>query len=73
MTTPAAIPFWQLLTIVAIPTLMVFLGILTNRQDFHRVSARIEALTTQVHSDFMMVQSVLRDMEGRLSKVEARR
>ena len=73
MTTPAAIPFWQLLTIVAIPTLMVFFGILTNRQDFHRVSSRTGALATQVHGDLMMVQSVLRDMEGCLSKVEARR
>jgi len=36
-----------------------------NRQDFHRLSA-------QFHNDMMMVQSTLRDMEGRLSKVEAR-
>ena len=63
--TVAALPFWQLITVVAVPTLMVLIGILTNRQDFHRLS-------TQFHNDMMMVQSTLRDMEGRLSKVEAR-
>jgi hypothetical protein len=63
--TVAALPFWQLITVVAVPTLMVLIRIVTNRQDFHRLS-------TQFHSDIMMVQSTLRDMEGRLSKVEAR-
>ena len=62
----AVIPFWQLMTVISVPTLMVLIGILMNRQDFHRLS-------TQFHNDMMMVQSTLRDMEGRLSKVEARR
>ena len=64
-TTIAALPFWQLLTVVGVPTLMVLVGILMNRQDFHRLSS-------QFHNDMMMVQSTLRDMEGRLSKVDAR-
>jgi hypothetical protein len=63
--TIATLPFWQLITVVAVPTLMVLVGILMNRQDFHRLSS-------QFHNDMMMVQSTLRDMEGRLSKVEAR-
>lgn len=63
--TIAILPFWRLITVVAVPTLMVLVGILMNRQDFHRLSS-------QFHNDMMMVQSTLRDMEGRLSKVEAR-
>jgi len=63
--TITALPFWQLITVVGVPTLMVLVGILMNRQDFHRLSS-------QFHNDMMMVQSTLRDMEGRLSKVEAR-
>jgi division protein CdvB (Snf7/Vps24/ESCRT-III family) len=65
---------------------MVFLGMLTNRQDFHRLSARldgmssrfdalnakIDSVSAQLHNDMMMVHSVLRDFEGRLSKLEAR-
>ena len=79
MSTQAVIPFWQLLTVVAIPTLMVFIGILTNRQDFRQLDARIDkldgkvdTLSAQLHNDMMMVHSVLRDFEGRLSKLEAR-
>ena len=63
--TIATLPLWQLITVVAVPTLMVLVGILMNRQDFHRLSS-------QFHNGMMMVQSTLRDMEGRLSKVEAR-
>jgi len=82
-----AIPFWQLLTLVAIPTLMVFVGILMNRQDFNRLDAKIDAkigavdakfdnrfdsLATQLHNDMMMIHSILRDHEGRVSKLEPR-
>ena len=62
----AIIPFWQLMTVISIPTLMVLIGILMDRQDFHR-------LGTQFHNHMMMVQSTLRDMQRRSSKVEARR
>ncbi len=79
MSTQAVIPFWQLLTVVAIPTLMVFFGILTNRQDFRQLDVRmdkldgkVDTLATQLHNDMMMVHSVLRDFKGRLSKLEAR-
>ena len=79
MSIQAAIPFWQLLSVVAIPTLMVFIGILTNRQDFRQLDSRMEkldgkvdSLATQLHNGMMMVNSVLRDFEGRLSKLEAR-
>ena len=36
----AAIPFWQLLTVVAVPTLMIFIGILLNRQNYHSLDAK---------------------------------
>jgi hypothetical protein len=80
-----AIPFWQLLTLVAIPTLMVFVGILTNRQDFNRLHAKIDSkigavdanfdnrfdsLATQLHNGMMMIRSILRGHEGGISKLE---
>ena len=64
----AAIPFWQLLTVVAVPTLMIFIGILLNRQDYHNMDAKIG----QLHNDMIMVHSILREFEGRLSKLESR-
>jgi len=64
----AAIPFWQLLTVVGVPTLMVFVSILLNRQDYHSLDAKIG----QLHNDMIMVHSVLREFEGRLSKFESR-
>jgi len=72
----ASLPFWQLLTLVAVPTLMVFVGILFNRQDYrdlrNELGGKIDKLAAQQHSDMMMIQSVLRDPEGRLSKLEAK-
>ncbi len=62
----AAIPFWQLL--VAVPTPMIFVGILLNRQDYHNMDAKIG----QLHNDMIMVHSILGEFEGRLSKLESR-
>ncbi len=67
-----AIPFWQLLTVVGVPTLMVFVGVLLNRQDFSRLGAKVDSIASQFHSDMMMIQSVLRDFEGRISRLESR-
>ena len=86
----AAIPFWQLLTVVAVPTLMIFIGILLNRQDYHSLATKIDDLRSgvdtrittlhegidskigQLHNDMIMVHSILRGFEGRLSKLESR-
>lgn len=75
----AAIPFWQLLTVVSVPTLMIFIGILFNRQDYRSLDAKIaqshdslDAKVGQLHNDMIMVHSILREFEGRLSKLESR-
>jgi len=72
----ATLPSWQVLTLAAVPTLMVFAGILFNRQDYrdprNELGGKIDKLVAQQHSDMMMIQSVLRDHEGRLSKLEAK-
>jgi len=47
---------------------MVFAGTLLNRQDYHSLDAKIGRL----HNDMIMVHSVLREFEGRLSKFESR-
>jgi hypothetical protein len=75
----ATIPFWQLLTVVAVPTLMIFIGILFNRQDYRSLDAKIaashnslDAKIGQLHNDMIMVHSILREFEGRLSRLESR-
>jgi hypothetical protein len=75
----ATIPFRQLLTVVAVPTLMIFIGILLNRQDYRSLDAKIAELHTgvdakigQLHNDMIMVHSILRAFEGRLSRLESR-
>lgn len=75
----ATIPFWQLLTVVAVPTLMIFIGILLNRQDYRSLDAKIaelhngvDAKIGQLHNDMIMVHSILRGFEGRLSRLESR-
>jgi len=72
-------PFWQLLTVVAVPTLMIFVGILLNRQDYRSLDGKIETLHNsvdakigQLHNDMILVHSILREFEGRLSKLESR-
>ena len=79
MPVQASIPFWQLLTVVAVPTLMIFIGILLNRQDYRSLDAKIDTLHAsvdtkvgQLHNDMIMVHSILREFEGRLSKLESR-
>jgi low affinity Fe/Cu permease len=63
-----AIAFWQLVTVVAVATLMVFVGILMNRQDSNRLDEkfdkRFDWLASQLHNDLMMIHSILRDHEG---------
>ena len=76
------VAYWQFLTVVAIPTLMVFAGILMNRQDFIRLEGRTgqhfirleeksDKRAAQLHRDMMMSNSVLRDHEGRISRLES--
>jgi hypothetical protein len=75
----AAIPFRQLLTVVAVPTLMIFIGILLNRQDYRSLDTKIGQLHNgvgakigQLHNDMIMAHSILREFEGRLGKLESR-
>jgi len=68
MAIQAAIPFWQLLSVIAVPTLMIFIGILLNRQDYRSLDTKIG----QLHNDIIMVHSILREFEGRRSRLESR-
>jgi len=65
--------------VVAVPTLMIFIGIPLNRQDYHSLDGKVgqlhngvDAKTGQPHNDMIMVHSILREFEGRLSKFESR-
>jgi len=53
--TTATLPFWQLITLIAVPTLVVFVGILFNRQEYRELGSKIDKLAAQQHSDMMMI------------------
>jgi len=50
---------------ITIPTFVVLVGILLNRQDYQR-------LMQQFHQDMMLIMGRLSDLDGRLSRVEER-
>jgi hypothetical protein len=50
---------------ITIPTFVVLVGILLNRQDYQR-------LTQQFHQDMMLIMARLSDLDSRLSRVEER-
>ncbi len=58
----AAIPLWQLLTLTGVPALMILAWILLNRWNY----LKLEAKARQLHN------YLLREFEGRLSKLESR-
>jgi hypothetical protein len=70
-TTQSALSFWQLLTVVSVPSLMVLMGILFNRQDSRELGGNLDRLSAQLHSDMMMTNSILRDHEGRSRRLES--
>ena len=70
-TTQSALSFWQLLTVVSVPSLMVLMGILFNRQDSRELGGKLDRLFAQLHSDMMMINSILRDHEGRSRRLES--
>lgn len=50
-----ALPLWQLLTVVAVPTIIVLVGIVLNRGDANRLDSKIDRLSERLHSDMMVV------------------
>ena len=53
----AALPLWQLLTVLAVPTFMVGLGILMNQTALNRLDDKLERLSDK--------------LDKRLDKIEA--
>ena len=45
-----SLPIWQLITVIAVPTLMVLIGILLNERGVGRVERRIERLEDRFRS-----------------------
>ena len=73
------LPFWQLLTVIAVPTLMVFAGILLNKRGLGRVDRRMERLEDRVgrleelhHEEIRDLLSLLGDHSQRLVRLEER-
>ncbi len=65
----------------ALPTLMVLVGILLNRNDINRLDGRISALEvslrgeiaafrSQVHDDLKMVHGAGNEMDKRITRLE---
>jgi hypothetical protein len=74
----------QTLLTIFIPTLMVLVGILLNRNDSSRIEARISALEgrldgritaleSRLHSDMMQVIGKLTELEVRVARLEQER
>ena len=75
----ANLPFWQLLTVIAVPTLMVFVGILLNERGLGRVDRRMERLEDRVgrleelhHQEIRDLLSLLGNHSQRLVRLEER-
>jgi hypothetical protein len=74
-----SLPIWQLLTVVAVPTLMVFIGILLNERGIGRVERPMERLEDRVgrleelhHEEIRDLLSLLGDHAQRLVRIEER-
>jgi membrane protein implicated in regulation of membrane protease activity len=74
-----SLPFWQLLTVIAIPTLMVFVGILLNERGVTRVERRIDRLEDRTakleglhHEEIRDLLSLLGDYYQRIVRIEGR-
>jgi hypothetical protein len=74
-----SLPIWQLLTVIAVPTLMVFVGILLNERGIGRVERRMERLEDRVgrleelhHEEIRDLLSMLGDHAQRLVRIEER-
>jgi hypothetical protein len=75
----ASLPIWQLLTVIGVPTLMVFIGILLNERGVGRVEHRIERLDDRAgrlealhHEEIRDLLSLLGDHAQRLVRLEER-
>ncbi len=74
-----SLPIWQLLTVIAVPTLTVLLGILLNERGVGRVERRLERLEDRVgnlerlhHEEIRDLLSLLGDHAQRLVRIEER-
>ena len=74
-----SLPFWQLLTVIAVPTLMVSAGILLNERGLTRVERRMERLEDRTarleglhHEEIRDLLSLLGDYSQRLVRLEER-
>ena len=74
-----SLPIWQLLTVIAVPTLMVLIGILLNERGIGRVERPLERLEDRVgnleglhHEEIRDLLSLLGDHAQRLVRLEER-
>jgi hypothetical protein len=74
-----SLPVWQLLAVIAVPTLMVLVGILLNKRGVGRVERRLERLEDRVgnleslhHQEIRDPLSLLGDHAQRMIRLEER-
>ena len=74
-----SLPFCQLLTVIAVPTLMVFVGTLLNERGLTRVERRMERLEDRTarleglhHEEIRDLLSLIGDYGQRLVRLEER-
>jgi hypothetical protein len=74
-----ALPLWQLITVLAVPTFAVLLGILLNQKSVDRLDHRMERLEDemrdfrkQMHDKYIGLLGMIGDHGQRIVRLEQR-
>ena len=73
------LPLWQLLTVLAVPTFSVLLGILLNQRGIDRLDRHMEriedeqrSLRKQMHDEYIGLLNMIGDHSQRIVRIEER-
>ena len=74
-----SLPLWQLITVLAVPTFAILLGILLNQKGIDRLDRRMEriedeqrSLRQQMHNEYSGLLGMIGDHSQRLVRLEPR-
>jgi len=56
----------------SVPTLAIVLSILLHRGDYHKLDAKIDAVSTQQHADMLRLYELFGEHAERLARLETR-
>jgi hypothetical protein len=74
-----ALPTWQLITVLAVPTFAVLLGILLNQRGIDRLDRRMDRMEDeqrsfrkQMHDEYVGLLNMIGDHGQRLVRIESK-